>query len=176
MLVAVDHRSAAANVVDALTDEVPCLQLVEAWASMRRWHAHHLAPGSSLRHLRVLIPADNSSEALARLRATADQESASLHEFMTAVGREPGSWGGHTRDWRAARDLTLATQRVGRLPVEMQLMLGLLCVAEAATNEGIGAAVAQPLAHAVADCASSWELAGQPSVESRRTLRELMWP
>ncbi len=175
-LVALDHQSEAAKVLDALTDEVPCLQLAAAW-ERTRWRFAHLGPDPFLRWLDNLIPADISPAEHEAFVATEVGTYGRFNAILT--GRQRGLDPASPQQAVLAelQRNAAASELVLHLPDRLRLYLGLLCSAEAAVSGVPDAAHARELGSAVTACVGSWAELGYPSAATRvRVLHALRLP
>lgn len=160
-LVALDHQSEGAKVLDALTDDVPCLELVAGWDEIRRRYAH-LGPSPYLMTLSELIRADVT---VAEHEEWLAGERAKARRFMQVLRRRglPSGGASHGAGTMHAHARTLTTQ----LPDAMRLYLGLLAAAQASAADDLPDAHAGRLAAAVDACVACWREQGYPSAEAR---------
>ena len=165
-LVALDHQSEAAKVLDALTDEVPCLQLVAAW-ERTRWRYAHLGPNPFLSWLENLIPADVSP---AEHEDWVQAEAQKARRFQALVAARQRGLRPSSPEQTDLADLLAnagASASVVRLPDPMRVHLGLLCAVDAVESESLDPGHADRLSSAVAGCVASWVELGYPSAPAR---------
>ena len=165
-LVALDHQSEAAKVLDALTDEVPCPQLVGAW-KQTRWRFGHPDQDPYLLWLGTLIRADiNVAEHEEWLTGEAEK----MRRFQTLVGQGANAnylTGLPAPDKAVLLKNARASELVLRLPDRLRLYLGLLCAAEACSSGALDVAWAGSLEAATTACIQSWADVGYPSGNAR---------
>ncbi len=172
-LVAVDHQSEAAKVLDALTDEVPCRQLAAAWVRTR-WRYAHLDPDPFLMWLGNLIPADIAP---AEHEAFVQTEVGTYGRFTAILTGRQRTLDPASPQQAALAELQMnaaASERVRHLPNRLRLYLGLLCCAEAAKSGVPDPAHARELGSAVTACVDSWTALGYPSAATRVRLLEAL--
>lgn len=160
-LVALDHQSEAAKVLDALTDEVSCLELVAGWDALRRRYTR-LGPHPYLMPLSQLIRADvtvaEHEEWLAAERVKAQR----LSQVLRRGGLPPGA-----ASHGAVMTHAHAQKHTMQLPDPLRLYLGLIAAAHASAADDLPDAHARRLAGAVAACVASWREHGYPPAEAR---------